>query len=187
MNGPRATTSAPSHETGGEGWEAVVRLDDGTRLTFRPIEPSDKARLADLMERLSEDSRLRRFLTMKRSLSREELAYLTEVDGIHHLALLALDEADAVAGVGRLVRDPNRLDAAEAAIVVADALQGRGLGTRLLRLLLTAARERTVRWVHLEMHVDNVAMRRLAERYDATVVQASQGVAHFTIDLAPEA
>jgi GNAT superfamily N-acetyltransferase len=43
-------------------------------------------------------------------------------------------------GVARYIRSPDRLDAAEVAITVADEWQGRGVGTTLLRRLARRAR-----------------------------------------------
>ena len=61
---------------------------------IRPIRAEDKRMLADGLRRLSPESVQRRFLTPKRSFSRAELRYLTEVDGRDHVALVALDPTD---------------------------------------------------------------------------------------------
>src|SRR3954453_9040280 len=107
----------------------LVRLDDGTALLVRPIEATDKARLAAGLTRLSETSRQKRFLGPKPRLTSAELRYLTEVDGHRHHALVAVFPGhDDLAASARWV--PLRPDplAAEAAVVVCDDLQGRGLG-----------------------------------------------------------
>lgn len=168
------------------GFRAHVRLSDGQRLTLRPVRASDKLLLVDLMGRLSEGSRFRRFLTAKSRLTEEELTYLTDVDGVNHVALLALDDDGVVLGVGRIVQDPAVAGTAEAALVIDDAVQGRGLGTQLMATLIAAARERDIDRLHIETHVDNTPMRRLAERHRAIVINMSQGVAHFVIDLGAE-
>ena len=50
-------------------------------LQIRPIGPEDKLALAEGFERLSDESRYRRFLAPRGSLSDAELRYLTVVEG----------------------------------------------------------------------------------------------------------
>jgi RimJ/RimL family protein N-acetyltransferase len=146
-----------------------VQLTDGTELLIRPIRPADKALLAAGLTRLSETSIQRRFLAPKPSLTQAELRYLTEVDGHDHFAIVAVDpRTDEIVAVGRWVRlVTNPLDA-EAAIVVCDALQGKGLGKELARRLADAARVHGIRRIHATMLSDNppahALMRVIAER-----------------------
>jgi RimJ/RimL family protein N-acetyltransferase len=117
-----------------------VTLRDGTRVLIRPIEPADREALADGFERLSPESRYLRFLTPMRELGERELAYLTEVDQHRHVALVAqLPESGEGVGVARFVR--TAAGEAEPAVAVADAWQGRGIGTALLDALADRARE----------------------------------------------
>jgi GNAT superfamily N-acetyltransferase len=108
-------------------------LPDGTWM--RPIAPADKALLQSGVGRLSPETAYRRFLTAKPRLSPAELRYLTEVDGRDHIALVVLDDCGDLVAVGRLVRNDERPDTAELAIVVADCWQRRGLGRTLAAAL----------------------------------------------------
>ena len=147
-----------------------VQLVDGTELVVRPIQPTDKALLAAGLTRLSETTVQKRFLGPKPRLSAAELRYLTEVDGFDHYAIVATspqrhDDLVAVARWVRLHEDP---EAAEAAVVVCDALQGKGLGKALARMLADAAGARGIRRIHATMLSDNppamALMRVIAER-----------------------
>lgn len=123
-----------------------VELSDGSWVWIRPIRPEDAAALARGFDRLSEESRYRRFLTPMEKLTESQLRYLTEVDHRDHEAMIALDLAtpgEAV-GVGRYVREGDS-DRAEAAVTVADDWQGRGLGTALTRILAGRAAEEGIR------------------------------------------
>jgi hypothetical protein len=102
---------------------------------MRPIHSDDKALLQAGVAALSPQSAYGRFLTGKSSLTPAELRYLTEVDGIDHIALLVLDGDDGLIAVGRIVRNPERTDTAELAVVVCDAWQRRGVGRVLTREL----------------------------------------------------
>ncbi len=146
----------------GPGWSEEARLGDGTPVLLRTVRPDDKPLLARGFERLSPRSRYRRFFAAKAHLTEAELRYLTEVDGVNHVALGALVAGDGV-GVARFVRLPGRQDVAEAAVTVADDYQGRGLGRLLLSRLATAARERGIRCFRADVLVENRAMLGLLE------------------------
>src|SRR5918999_3897174 len=99
--------------------------------------------LSEGLERLSDLSVQRRFLSPKRKFSASELRYLTEVDGRDHVAFVAEALADPVrriVAVGRFVRLHDDPETAEVAIVVADHLHGQGLGSLLGRRLADEAR-----------------------------------------------
>lgn len=125
----------------------TVTLRDGARVRLRPIAPEDKELLAASFERLSEQSRYRRFLTAKSKLSRTELAYLVdEVDHRDHEAIMALDPiSGAMLGIARYVRSKDDPEIAEVAVTVADDWQRRGLGKALLDRLTYRARQEGIR------------------------------------------
>ncbi len=141
----------------------ALTLADGTELLIRPIEPGDKQRLADGLRRLSDETIRKRFLAAKPRFSSSELRYLTEVDGYDHIALVAVlaSDPEALVAVARCVRLPESPDTAEMAIVVADHLQGHGLGRRLAQLLADEARSVGVRRFAATMLGENVAAQRI--------------------------
>ena len=102
---------------------------------MRPIDSDDKDRLAAGVAALSPESAYGRFLTGKSSLTPAELRYLTEVDGVDHIALVVIDENGDFIAVGRIVRHQDRSDTAELAVVVCDDWQRRGIGRTLTREL----------------------------------------------------
>jgi nucleotide-binding universal stress UspA family protein len=116
-----------------------VTLRDGAHVLIRPIDPRDRDELAAGFQRLSPESRYRRFFGPMKELSARDLDRLTQVDHRDHEALVALDEASGEGiGVARYVR--TRPDEAEPAVVVADAWQRRGLASELLDRLADRAR-----------------------------------------------
>ena len=66
--------------------------------------------------------------------------------------------------VGRLSKfdDPTK---AEIALLVLDGLQGRGLGSELLRRLIESAREQKITQIEGEMLRDNTAMQKLMKKF----------------------
>jgi GNAT superfamily N-acetyltransferase len=142
----------------------TLRPSDGLpELLLRPIAPDDKELLVAGLGRLSDRSVYQRFLSPKPRLSSSELRYLTEVDMLDHYALVAVlaKRPDLLVAVGRWVRDDERPWEAEVAIVVADDLQGRGVGRTLGTALADAAIERGVRRFTATMLPENRAAHRL--------------------------
>ena len=125
---------------------APVELRDGSHVRVRPGRRSDGALLLRGFQRLSPESRYRRFLTSMPRLPEATVRRLVDLDHHDHEAMIALDEQGTEAlGVSRYVRDPARPDAAEVAVTVVDDWQGRGLGTLLLEVISARAREEGVR------------------------------------------
>lgn len=143
----------------------IVTLRNGTRVLIRHIRPADKAALAESHSKLSDETRRLRYLVPKPRLTSTELRYFTEVDGRDHVALVAtlVDDPGAIVAVGRFVRLADDPLTAEFAIVVADELQGAGLGTELAQRLAGEARLRGVRRFSATILSENVAVRRLLE------------------------
>lgn len=163
-----------------------VSLRDGTRVRLRPIVPEDKALLVAGFERLSPESRYRRFMAPIAELSEEQLAYLTEIDYRDHFAWIALSLEEAGApglGVARYVRRPEEPEVAEAAVTVLDDYQGRGLGTLLLEALGAVALENAVRRFRGYVLEGNRPMLELMESLGGDVGHDSPGIARVEIDL----
>jgi GNAT superfamily N-acetyltransferase len=116
----------------------LLTLPDATTVLIRPIAPEDKPLLSTGLRRLSPETAFRRFLSPKVSFSAAELRYLTEVDQVDHVALVAVDaDHGGLIAVARSVRVSE--DTAELAIVVGDPWQQMGLGRHLIELLAERA------------------------------------------------
>jgi RimJ/RimL family protein N-acetyltransferase len=141
----------------------LVSLHHGTQVRIRPVEPGDKQRLQRGLRGLSPETVRRRFLAAKPAFSDHELRYLTEVDGVDHLALVAVlaDDPEQIVGVARCVRPAPGSDTAEFAIVVGDPFQGEGLGTVLTSALADAARRVGIRRFSATTLAENEAVERL--------------------------
>ena len=128
-----ATDGAPA-----ESKHVVVA--DGLELLLRPLRPDDKRRLAQAFERLSPQTRYRRFFAPMESLSDQDLRYLTEVDHHDHEAIAAVNpENGMIIGIARYVRSDDPTEA-EVAVVVGDPWHGHGVATALLQQLVERAR-----------------------------------------------
>lgn len=172
----------------GKDFREVLSLRDGTTITLRLGRASDKEMLRRGFEALSSESRYKRFLMPKDSLSEAELDYLSDMDGDHHFALGAVHQGVAGeegAGVGRFVRLRDTPQVAEPAVVVVDAFQGKGLGSILLSRLIGAAKERGITRFQCSVLAQNEAMRHILEASDAEISreEVGAGLVEVTLDL----
>jgi GNAT superfamily N-acetyltransferase len=131
---------------------------------IRPIRPDDGERLSASHARLSPESRYRRFLSAKPELTGADVRYLVEVDGIDHIALVATQPSlpgEPIVAVARCIRVPGHPDTGEVAIVVADALQGQGVGRRLVGRLAELAVAHGITRFRATMLSENLPIQRL--------------------------
>lgn len=99
--------------------------------------PSDREEVRERYESLSAETREHRFLASVPHLTDAMLDHLVdEVDGIDHVALALVvigdDNVGRSVGVARMIRYRNEPEAADVAVTVDDAWQGRGVATALL-------------------------------------------------------
>jgi hypothetical protein len=122
----------------GKCWQSTVcgfnranaNLRDGTPICIRAIRPDDKDRLVGHFERLSSQSRYRRFLGFRKALTSQELGLFTELDFVGQVALVAMindedDGPESIVADGRYVALAGCQDTAELALSVVDLISAR--------------------------------------------------------------
>jgi RimJ/RimL family protein N-acetyltransferase len=169
------------HPNSAMGW---LTLSAGVHVLVRPITTRDAAALVRFHHGLSERSQFLRYFSPHAILSSDEVAHLTELDGVARFALVVELDGELIA-VGRYncLDDQRR---AEVAFVVADAYQHRGIATQLLCLLIDAARSVGITTLVAEVLAENRAM--LSVFFDAgfpTTSTCEWGTVEITIDIAP--
>ncbi|HSU29702.1 MAG TPA: bifunctional acetate--CoA ligase family protein/GNAT family N-acetyltransferase [Bryobacteraceae bacterium] len=151
-------------------YSAETTLNDGTRLTIRPIRPEDEPSLVRFHGTLSAESVFRRYFTLLPIESRirhERLSRLCFIDYDRQIALIAErrnedNSTGEIIGVARLVKSVSGREA-EVAAVVSDAFQRRGVGHRLVRLLIEFARDEGLAGLKAFVLTENWAMQKLLE------------------------
>lgn len=119
--------------------------------------------------------------------SQRDLERLLDLDYRDRLAIAALvdtPEGPAIVGVSRYARIEGTRRA-ECAIVVADAWQGRGLGTELMRVLASAARDRGLECLEGTTLAENQRITAWAQRFgfNARTEPNSGGLLKITLAL----
>jgi RimJ/RimL family protein N-acetyltransferase len=159
----------------------LLPLRGGALLTARRIRPQDKPALARFFDRLSDESKRRRFLAAKPKLTTRDLAFLTEIDHDRHVALVALDPAGAIVAVARYAAWPGTADRAEIAFAVVDAWHGRGLGSALAARLVEHARRSGLSALTASTLSENGASHALLRRLGFTPLRTSMGVTEYEL------
>lgn len=114
--------------------ESVETLASGDRVLVRPVKLSDEEPLQDLFYRLSDDSTYRRFLAYRRAHPHKEMQELVDLDYEQSVGLVVCrgEDLDDIVAMSRYDVDPAE-NLADIAFVVRDELQGKGIGTLLMR------------------------------------------------------
>ena len=127
------------------GRETDVVLRDGSTVHVRPLRGDDEHRLLELLRGLSAQSRAFRFFgTTSDSALAAYASRAVAVDYADRFGLIAT-AGDPERAVGHATYDATRDARAEVAFTVADAYQGRGLGTILLGHLAEIAAAHNIR------------------------------------------
>lgn len=143
---------------------APATLRDGSVVRLRQSHRTDGDLLRRGFERLSEETRYRRFLAATPELTDDMVRYLTTLDHHDHEAIVALEEeTGGGVGVARYVRNPRRPNTAEVAVTVVDEWHGRGLGTLLLEVLGERARAEGIERFTAMMLASNQQMMDVLE------------------------
>ena len=133
---------------------------------LRPICAADMPLEAEFVRHLSDDARYNRFMLAVRELSEARLRYLTDVDQLNHVALLAAVTGEArevPVGFVRYIVDAAGTGC-EFAIAVDDAWHGSGLAAILMHEIMAIARSRGIATMEGFMLASNARMMRFTRR-----------------------
>jgi acetyltransferase len=140
---------------------------DGSSITFRPIRPEDEPKMVRFHESLSDRSvylRYFHFLSLDTRVTHERLSHICFIDNTREMVLVAESASADIVAVGRLSREQSSAVEAEFALLVSDAWHGLGLGTELLRRLISLARFEEIRLVSGEILPENDAMQKICRK-----------------------
>lgn len=160
-------------------------LDDGTKINFRPIHPTDEPKMKDLLYTLSQDAVYSRFMTHVQRFPYKQVKDFVFIDHRKEVAIVGiLPEAhgEDIIAVGRYYLDP-RTNRAEVAFVVRDEWQGRGIGKFLFRHLTTIAKRHGITGFTAEVLRNNKRMQAVFNNSDLRVgSKLSDDIYSFEMD-----
>lgn len=157
------------------------QLSDGTNITIRPIRPEDAGLEQDFVRELSEETRYFRFMNSVQELTQTMIVRFTQIDYSREIALIAVTEMhdhqhplkEVELGVARFATNPDG-ESCEFAIVIADRMHGKGLGSKLMTALMDAARERGLKVIQGEVLSQNAHMLKLMKNLNFTITNSRE-------------
>jgi len=166
-------------------YRRIVRLPDGRRVFIRPILPGDAPELAEAIRTADAETIHRRFMGGRPHVTPELMAYLTHVDYIRRLALVAIDPTRE-RGVAVARYESVGEGVAEVAVAVSPAWRDAGLATELVQLLAQAAIERGIHAFTGTYLAENRPVAALISDAGATADKVTDhGITEFSVQLAP--
>jgi len=143
-----------------------IKMKNGQAALLRPVRPEDEALEAEMFSHFSARTQRQRFFRLIKEISHDLLVRYTQIDYDREMAIVAeIEEAGRkkMAGVARLIADPNS-DSAEFAVVVADPWQFQGLGKKFTDFILAIARQKGIKMVWAKFYRDNKSMQAIFQK-----------------------
>jgi RimJ/RimL family protein N-acetyltransferase len=141
---------------------------EGRQFNIRPISASDKQEIVHGFESISSETRHKRFLAYKKSLTNSEIEFLSHPDFVNHFAYGIQEIKNGTKtpfGISRFVRDPDDPTLAEFAIALRDDYQGKGLGFELLDFTIKEARKNQISVLYGLTLPDNDGILKLMRKF----------------------
>lgn len=151
------------------------KMASGEEVTIRPIRPEDEPLMVDFHRSLSAQSirdRYFREVGLDERIAHERLTRVCFNDYDREIALVA-EQLDAwgvamIKAVARLSREQGTRDGLFS-MIISDDLQGKGLGKRLLTLLLQVAQKEGIRRVWAYLEPGNESMKNVCQSLGFTI------------------
>ena len=169
----------PAHE------ERDVVLRSGATARLRPIRPADAPALLRFYKGLSPNSLYFRFFSVP-AIDAAKTDDFCRIDYDNVMALVC-EAGGTIVAIAQYFRFPKHRERAEVAFTVDDALQGQGIGTRLLERLAEIAREHGITSFEAEVLGDNRRMLDVFSNcgFETTERRIDVGVEKVVLMLAP--
>lgn len=161
------------------------KLSDGTDVILRPIRPEDEPLENEMLSTLSEDSLRYRFFQVIKNITHEMLTRFCNIDYDREMAFVAEVKEDhkrRIIGIGRLIIESDFKNA-EFAVLVHDDYQGKGLGYKLVDMIIGIAQEKKVLNIYGEVLTDNKRMLSVCEKLGFKIETLPDGISRVGLNL----
>ncbi len=147
-----------------EDLERWLELKGGSRVFMRPLKVTDEGLLRDMFYKLSPESVHNRFFHLIKTMPHKKLQNFLRIDYEADMAFVVLpsssEEKTQMIAIARYLKN-KRGTFAEAAFLVRDDWQGKGLGTQLMSALVEAALHQGIAGFTAEVLSTNRGMLRV--------------------------
>ena len=158
-------------------------LRDGTRVTIRPVRTEDAPLVRQMMAELSEETLRVRFFVLS-EVSSKMLMQICNVDYDKELTFVAetADGAKRIIGGARLIMDSDFANG-QFALLLHDDFQGKGLGQKLLDIMIGVAEERGIKGIYGLVLTENEKMLRVCKKMGFKSTRLQDGLTRVRLRL----
>ncbi|MDT8317911.1 MAG: bifunctional acetate--CoA ligase family protein/GNAT family N-acetyltransferase [bacterium] len=161
------------------------KMSDGREVLLRPIRPEDEPLEKEMLSTLSEEALRYRFFQVIRKISHEMLTRFCNIDYDREIAIVAelKEEGERkIVGIGRLIIEPD-FKKGEYAVVVHDNYQRRGLGNKLVDMLIGFGQEKGLNIIYGQVLTENKGMLKICERMGFKVKDQPDRISYVELTL----
>jgi acetyltransferase len=141
------------------------KMSDATEVLLRPIRPEDEPLEYEMLSTLTEETLRGRFFQVIKNIGHEMLIRYCNIDYDREMAIVAevrQGEKRRIIGIGRLIIEPD-FKKGEFAVVVHDDYQRKGLGYKLVDMVIGIGQEKGLEKIYGLVLSDNRAMLRICD------------------------
>jgi len=160
----------------------LIKLKDGSEVYLKSFDIDDAKLLIDFYKHLSPDSMYNRFFVFKGELSHEDAKKIAFVSHKGEIVIVGILKSDppVIIADARLYLEG---DKAEVGIVVQDKWQNKGIGSALMRLLISKGKDENLRHIRIYCLPDNVVMVHVGENLGFRPRTSDLGISRMDLDL----
>jgi acyl-CoA hydrolase len=157
----------------------TMYLDDGTKIKFRPIHPTDASRMRDLFHKLNSAAVDYHFGWDMNHMPQKQIQDFIYIDHRKEVGIVgtipgqAGTEEEIIAFGGYYLND--KTNRSEVALIVQDEWQNRGIGSFIIKYLSTIAKKDGIRGFTAGVQSTNKKMQTVMHKLDGKVESAQGG------------
>jgi acetyltransferase len=160
-------------------------LSDGRQVLLRPIRPEDEPLEREMLASLSPETVRGRFFQSIKNLSHAELTRFCNIDYEREMAFVVELREGAVrkmVGVSRIIIESD-FRAGEFAVLVQDGYQNKGLGRKLLDMVIGIAQEKNLEMLYGIVLSDNYRMLDICRQSGFSLERLEEGLTRVELIL----
>ncbi|RPI74720.1 MAG: GNAT family N-acetyltransferase, partial [Desulfobacteraceae bacterium] len=160
------------------------RLKDGTEVLLRPVRPEDEPMLSELFNSLSKQTMIERFFSPIKNMTHEMLTRFCNIDYDREIAIVACrreGDKTRIIGISDLIIEQNAR--AQFAVLIQDAYQAKGLGQKLIDVLIGIGQEKGLEAINGVVLADNAKMLKLVKRLGFKEIHSAYGTTEIMLKL----
>lgn len=153
-------------------------LSDGTEVLLRPVKPEDEPLIGEMLAALSEETLKERFFQVIKTITHEMLIKLCNIDYDREMTIVVEvreGAAKKIIGIGGLMVEPD-FKTGEFAVVVDDRYQGKGIGYKLIDVLIGIAEEKGLEEFYGIVLAENRRMLHVCQKLGMSVRPLPEGL-----------